>query len=204
MFKMITAAIATVCLAGSVQAAEILPGTASVGFTTGFTVDTATNTFDASNAFVTVANTTGGFATPNSAPFPFAIGTFDGTFSFSTTAGTTLAASLPNLLTFGNISFSAASVRTISYTVSPGTSTTGALYLLGTATNGTDTSDTSLTLSFNQTGNSAFSASATLATPPEPISPVPEPASWALMLAGFGAVGSALRSSRRKNTVSFG
>lgn len=33
---------------------------------------------------------------------------------------------------------------------------------------------------------------------------VPEPASWALMLGGFGLVGSAMRSSRRKAAVSFG
>ena len=33
---------------------------------------------------------------------------------------------------------------------------------------------------------------------------VPEPASWALMLAGFGAVGAAMRTSRRKSAVSFG
>jgi hypothetical protein len=32
---------------------------------------------------------------------------------------------------------------------------------------------------------------------------VPEPASWAMMLAGFGAIGSAMRS-RRKAAVRFG
>jgi hypothetical protein len=31
---------------------------------------------------------------------------------------------------------------------------------------------------------------------------VPEPASWALMLGGFGAIGGAMRS-RRKSAVSF-
>ena len=33
---------------------------------------------------------------------------------------------------------------------------------------------------------------------------VPEPASWALMLGGFGLVGGAMRASRRKAAVSFG
>lgn len=33
---------------------------------------------------------------------------------------------------------------------------------------------------------------------------VPEPASWALMFAGFGLVGSVLRSQRRRTEVSFG
>ena len=32
--------------------------------------------------------------------------------------------------------------------------------------------------------------------------PVPEPASWALMLGGFGAIGGAMRS-RRKAVVTF-
>ena len=35
-------------------------------------------------------------------------------------------------------------------------------------------------------------------------SPTPEPASWALMLGGFGLVGGAMRSRRAKTAVSFG
>ena len=38
--------------------------------------------------------------------------------------------------------------------------------------------------------------------PEEPTDDVPEPASWAMMLAGFGLVGSAMR--RRRTVVSFG
>ena len=33
---------------------------------------------------------------------------------------------------------------------------------------------------------------------------VPEPASWALMLVGFGAIGGALRGSRRRASIAFG
>ncbi len=33
---------------------------------------------------------------------------------------------------------------------------------------------------------------------------VPEPASWAMMLGGFGLIGSALRSQRRRTEVAFG
>jgi len=32
---------------------------------------------------------------------------------------------------------------------------------------------------------------------------VPEPATWGLMLAGFGVVGAGLRSRRRSTTVAF-
>jgi hypothetical protein len=39
--------------------------------------------------------------------------------------------------------------------------------------------------------------------PPPPPPAVPEPASWALMLAGFGLVGAAMRG-RRRSSVSFG
>lgn len=42
------------------------------------------------------------------------------------------------------------------------------------------------------------------ATAGNPQGVVPEPASWALMFAGFGLVGSVLRSQRRRTDVSFG
>jgi hypothetical protein len=34
------------------------------------------------------------------------------------------------------------------------------------------------------------------------VSPVPEPATWAMFLAGFGGVGAAIRLARRKVSVS--
>jgi hypothetical protein len=42
------------------------------------------------------------------------------------------------------------------------------------------------------------------ATSGNPQGVVPEPASWALMFAGFGLVGSVLRSQRRRSEVTFG
>jgi len=42
------------------------------------------------------------------------------------------------------------------------------------------------------------------ATSGNPQGAVPEPASWALMFAGFGLVGSVLRSQRRRTEVTFG
>jgi hypothetical protein len=51
--------------------------------------------------------------------------------------------------------------------------------------------------------NTAFSGSGTFASDPAPlvVGSVPEPASWAMMLVGFGAVGGAVR--RQKANVRF-
>jgi PEP-CTERM motif len=59
----------------------------------------------------------------------------------------------------------------------------------------------SLTLSFTQNGeNGAISGGFTLSTPPSPPPPsVPEPASWAMLIAGFGLTGAAMR--RRRSAV---
>jgi hypothetical protein len=202
MLKLASAAIIAAGIASTAQAATIAPGTASIGFTTGFTV--SPSVFSASNAFVTVSNTTGGLTTAPSAPFPFAFGTFNGSLSFTQVVGDTILQSLPSLLSFGGITFSAGSVTTLSYSSTPGVSTSGSLYLLGVISQaGFDDTGASLTLSFNSTGGSAYSASATLATPPSALpGGVPEPATWAMMLAGFGAAGYALRR-RRTVAVSF-
>lgn len=135
-------------------------------------------------------------------------GSLSGTLSFSSVVGTTLSQSVSNFFTFddafgGSYSFSVSSVLTQSYAISPGVSQSFSLYLLGTTADanlGYAPTPTSLTLTFNQTGKSAFSASGTLAIPPEL---VPEPASWLMMIAGFGMTGAALRS-RRATRVHFG
>jgi hypothetical protein len=49
----------------------------------------------------------------------------------------------------------------------------------------------------------AFFGNTHVVTPP-PAGAVPEPASWAMMLGGFGLVGAALRNRRRNTAVSFG
>ena len=53
----------------------------------------------------------------------------------------------------------------------------------------------SLTFSFTQTGgpNSAVSGSFSLASPPADVPEIPEPATWALMIGGFGLVGGMAR-----------
>ena len=96
---------------------------------------------------------------------------------------------------------------TIHYATGPNTVYTGTQILNGlptAVTNGSITVNgdgriiTGLSLSTTsnafEVDNLAFSAG---------LAAAPEPASWALMLAGFGAIGGAMRS-RRKTAVSFG
>jgi len=169
---------------------------------------------------VTTGATTGSFGVTNGTTFQIsgtgsflglfgANGTANGLVSFSNTVGTTVAQSLANFLTFadgasGTYNFSVASVKTLNYSVTPGVSTAISLYLLGSTLDsnlGLGPTATSLTLSFNSTGNSFFSTSATLSVPPAPIGSVPETATWGMMLMGFGAMGAALRRRRSVNVT---
>ena len=130
-------------------------------------------------------------------------GKMNGTLTFSSTVGDTLAQSLANFFVFndghgGTFNFSVDSVLTQTYSANAGVSNSFSLYLLGNtvdALQGYTSTPTSLTLSFNNTGSSAYAASATLAVPPT--GAVPEPISWALMVGGFGMVGATMRSNRR-------
>lgn len=133
-------------------------------------------------------------------------GVQNGTLSFSSTVGTTINQTASNFFMFadgmgGNYSFTPTSVTTRTYNVTPSVTSSISLFLLGTTLDvarGFDPTPTSLTMSLNSTGASGFSSSATLAIPPA-TSAVPEPASWALMIGGFGIVGGSLR--RRKSKV---
>lgn len=136
-------------------------------------------------------------------------GVENGTLLFSSTVGTTINQTVNNFFQFAdgmgsNYSFTPNSVTTRTYNVIPGVSSSISLFLLGNtsdAVRGFDPTPTSLTISFNNTGGSPFSSSATLAIPPAIASAVPEPASWGMMIGGLSIIGGALR--RRKRTVRF-
>lgn len=163
----------------------------------------ATYTATLGNTFQVIGS--GGFADVTGL-----FGQMNGALSFSNIVGQTIDQSLANFFVFndghgGTYNFSVDSVLTKTYSANTGVSNSFSLYLLGStldALQGYAATPTSLTLSFNNTGGSAYAASATLAVPPAGTGSVPEPISWAMMVGGFGMVGSVMRSNRRA-AVSF-
>lgn len=200
MRNYLIAAVAAVSIAGSAHAVTIPAGTASFSylFTPTVTTGATTGTYSGTGA-IFATSATGGYTGATG------FGTTDGSFTFSNTVGTTVAAALPFFFTFGDYTFSVSSLETIGYTVSgsgASSNTAISLYLLGTTiANGFTATPSSVTLQLNSTGGSAFGASATLANPPSLA--VPEPATWALMLGGFGIMGATMRGSRRKVSLRF-
>jgi hypothetical protein len=192
------AAVAAVGIAGSAQAVTIPAGTASFSFLFNPTVTTgaATGTYSGSGQIFTTS-ATGGYTGATG------FGTSSGSFSFSNTLGATVATSLPLFISFGSYTFSVSSIETLGYSsLNGGADTAVSLYLLGTTlANGFTATPSSVTLQLNSTGGSAFSVGATLANPPSLA--VPEPATWAMLLGGFGMMGAAMRSSRRKVSLRF-
>lgn len=198
MRKYMLAAVAAVGLAGSAQAVTIPAGTASFAFLFNptVTIGAATGTYNGTGSIFTTS-ATGGYTGATGT------GTTNGSFTFSDTIGTTLATSLPLFISFGNYTFSVSSIKTIGYSsLNNGADNAISLYLLGTTiANGFAATASSVTLQLNNTGGSAFSVGATLANPPSLA--VPEPATWAMMLGGFGMLGAAMRTSRRKVSLRF-
>jgi PEP-CTERM motif len=147
------------------------------------------------------------FSTTGSLTAATGPGTVMGTLTFSNVDGITLPETIPNFLTFtdssgGTFNFDVASVKTVSYSSQPGVETSISLYLLGTAGDahlGLTPSPTSVTITANQTGMSAFSASASISAPPS--GTVPEPAAWALMVLGVGMVGAMYRRTVSAKTL---
>jgi len=180
------------------QATAIPDGQVAVGFLTVPTVNLAStpNTFTV-NGLTFQAGATGGFASALSG-----FGMLNGVVSFSATQGATIAQSLPDFFIFqdglgGQFDFSASSVKTLTYDLAD---KVFGLYLLGTTfdTNlGYDPTPTSLVLSFSSVTGTLYSASATLTVPPTP--QVPEPATWGMIVVGFGAMGAAMRRRQRTN-----
>jgi len=189
------------------MATEIPDGTVSIVglFNPTVNLGSTPNTFTATTGTTFEISGTGGFAGVSGL-----LGTMNGTLDFSSVLNGTIDQSIANFFTFNDgtghsFQFSVDSVKTTAYSNTPGVSSSFTLYLLGDTVDtflGYGATPTSLTLSFNSTGGSAYSAAATLAVPPAPIGSVPEPATWALTLMGFGAMGAAMRR-RPRTSVSF-
>lgn len=140
-------------------------------------------------------------------------GTINGSIRFSRTVGTAIDQTLTNLFVFGDgkggrFDFSAFRAVTTAFAHRSGVSTSGSLVLYGFTSNplrALDATASTLTITFNATGDSAFSSSATLATSlAEPtIAAVPEPTTWAMMLVGMGLVAGTARYRRRSVTARF-
>ncbi|MBB4155293.1 hypothetical protein GGQ80_003213 [Sphingomonas jinjuensis] len=137
-------------------------------------------------------------------------GTLNGSINFSKTVGTVLAQTLTDLFVFsdgngGTYNFSGTTVQTVTFSDTPGITTSGSFKVFGSLidTNlGVGATASTLTISFNSTGSSAYSSSATMSI--GGVAPaVPEPATWAMMLVGFGMIGAASRYRRRSTAATF-
>jgi hypothetical protein len=160
------------------------------------------NTFTATTGGTFEVSGIGGFAGAD-----HGFGSLNGVLGFSSVAGSTINESIANFFTFSdgtghNFQFSVDSVKTVSWASAPNSSSFS-LYLLGSTVDtflGYAPTATSLTLTFGSTSGSPYSVAASLAVPPA--GTVPEPATWALTLIGFGAMGAAMRR-RPRTSVSF-
>jgi hypothetical protein len=107
----------------------------------------------------------------------------------------------------GKYNYSVSSVQTNSFVNKPGVASSGTPLTLGSIFNlGLNLASTpaSLSIQFNRTGASAFSSALTLSVPPVGGNAVPETATWAMMISGFGLIGGAMRRQRKvKTTVRF-
>jgi hypothetical protein len=186
-------------------AAPVPDGTVSSVATFNPTValSSPTSTYSAANGSTFEISGTGGFSGISGTT-----GLLNGSLAFSNTVGDIITQAVPNFFVFndangGTYNYSVSSVRTNAFVNSPGAFSSGTLFTLGNLIN-TNLSyltptPTSLSIQFNSTGASAFSSALTLSVPPVGASAVPEPASWAMMISGFGLIGGAMR--RRKSQV---
>ena len=213
--------LATGALAASPsQATKIPDGALTIAglFNPTVTFNKSGSSFLATNGATTEFAGKGSFAPANGFN-----GTMNGMIKFNMTAGATQTQSVTDFLTFtdgdGDIfhfDIDSAHTNSITQTLGPDgktvISSSGSLFLLGNIWEENnmhaligDPTASSLTLTFNSTGASDFGASASLSVPPgvadAPPPAVPEPASWAMMVGGFGLMGGMMRANRRSRTA---
>ena len=194
IFAAAPATAATPITTGTVSSALLFSPTVTLGDTSTFGASANGQSFQ--------ITATGGFAGAQMQP-----GWLKGMIAFSRTVGTSIDQTLTDLFVFADavesrntFNFSAYRVRTTAFSDIPGVSTAGSLVLSGFTRNvGRQLADTAseLTISFNSTGGSFYSSSASLAT----VSAVPEPATWAMMLLGMSLVAGAIRYRRRSMVI---
>lgn len=182
-------------LLAAATVAVAAPATASAatvigGFSAGL-VNVKSNT-PAIAAGSTFSN--GGSAVLGSSGDLSSIGLFTGFFTSSVTA--TSGAAVTFNAVFGSFAGKVASVATGTNYVT--------IYTLGdftpAAASGYDQGKASIAFTFNQAGGagSDISGSFSFASPP---SPIPEPATWGMMIAGAGLAGAAVRRRRASTKV---
>jgi hypothetical protein len=203
MHKTLLGLVAATTFATSAVAAPVPDGTVSSVATFNPTVNLASpvSTYSATNGSTFEISGTGGFAAVGGTT-----GRLDGSLSFSSTIGDIITQAVPSFFVFndakgGTYNYSVASVQTNAFVNKPGVASSGTLFTLGNIFNSNlnylTPTPASLSIQFNSTGASAYSSALTLSVPPVGAAAVPEPASWAMMISGFGAIGGVMR--RRKN-----
>lgn len=197
-------AAAAVFASAPAQATQIPDGTVSPAnlFLPAVTLG-GTNSFSVTNGITLELAADGGFAGAAGHA-----GLVNGALQFSSVLSDIVNQNVADFFVFddgagGTFNFSVSSVKTIEYTNTVG-SKSFTLYVLGSTLDsllGYEATPTSLTLQFNSTNGSAFTGSDTLAVPPS-TPDVPEPATWGMIVLGFGAMGAAMRR-RQRTSISF-
>jgi hypothetical protein len=171
-------------------------------------VDTDRATYSMTKIGTYQINATDDFMSANGSPAG-RIGAMNGSVEFSRTINAVLAQTLTDLFVFsdgddGSYNFSGTSVQTLTFDDKPGVATSGSFNVFGSLLNtsrGVSATAATLRIAFSSTGGAPYSSSGTLSIGGMAAA-VPEPATWAMLLVGFGMVGAAARYRRRSVKVS--